>query len=86
LNKINGIVGRIQCIRLQKLAVFLAETAELTTKNRRKRFWMTHTRMSESYRLRIQLDEEVAGITGISFVSFIRSILFVYGEKAPKVR
>ena len=31
LNEINGIVGRIQWIRLQKLAVLLSETGELTT-------------------------------------------------------
>ena len=31
LNEINGIVGRIHWIRLQKLAVLLAETGKLTT-------------------------------------------------------
>jgi len=36
LNEINGIVGRIQWIRLQKLAVLLAETGRLTTQKQQK--------------------------------------------------
>jgi len=36
LNEINGIVGRIQWNRLQKLAVLLAETGRLTTKKQQK--------------------------------------------------
>jgi hypothetical protein len=34
LNEINGIVGRILWIRLQKLAVLLAETGKLTTQKK----------------------------------------------------
>jgi len=34
LNEINGIVGRIQWIRLQKLAVLFAETDKTTDKKR----------------------------------------------------
>jgi hypothetical protein len=37
LNKINGIVGQIQWIRLQKLAVLLAETGRVTTRKQQKR-------------------------------------------------
>jgi hypothetical protein len=36
LNKTNGIVGRIQWIRLQKQAVLFAETGRLTTQRQQK--------------------------------------------------
>jgi len=36
LNKINGIVGRIQWIRLQKPAVLFAETGRLTAQRQQK--------------------------------------------------
>jgi len=36
LNEINGIVGRIQWIRLQKLAVLLAETGRMTIQKQQK--------------------------------------------------